>query len=249
MIVRMIPNLVFKYKSINSTEDLLRIIDIFKNRRLFFPNRTQLNDPLEGQSVDTCLGYAGSWRYSTYDEEDPYVAAELNQYRILSLSEDGFSPQLWAHYGGTYSGICLCFKTDGVFSKMKPVQYITGQKSRMCEISEFPNWEEHFLDKHVGWSYEKEWRVVEKTEQTYLDFLLDDIMCIIVGCRINEECLNILKDYFPKTVHILKASPGYRTFCVKVEPIKETYSYDGSSTDIIYTAEELLQYICNTKMR
>ena len=180
----MLPRLVFKYKSIATIDRLAWTIDTIKNNRLFFPDRTRLNDPLEGQAVDLCPSYAGCSMYSVNDLEDPYVKEELNQYSILSLSSDGFSPQLWAHYGDIYSGICFCYRTDKTFEGIKKVNYLAGPKDSIGVSNDFPDCEDFFLYKQMGWSYEAEWRIVQKfTEErkpTYFTYELDDLACIIV---------------------------------------------------------------------
>lgn len=187
----MFPELVFKYKSIATDEELKRIIDIIKNNRMFFPDRGKLNDPLEGQAVDFELGYAGCSMYRNNDLEDPHIKRELDQYNILSLSSDGFSPQLWAHYGGNYSGICFCYKTENTFNKIKKVEYLVEQKEPVFLHGDFPDFEEHFLCKQIGWAYEKEWRIVKRSSErkgaNYFTYKAEDLACIIVGQKIDPS--------------------------------------------------------------
>lgn len=238
-----IPKLVFKYKSVNTTKELLHIIDILKNQRLYFPDRTKLNDPLEGKAIGISPGYAGSWRYSMYDEEDPVVESVLEKYRVLSLSEDGFSPQLWAHYGGVYSGVCFGYKTHASFSGVRPVQYTTELKDAVYDCTPASQYDEHFLYKHWGWGYEKEWRIIERTDDSYFSYKSEDLACVIVGSKMKSELLEMIHEYVPRNIPILKASPGYHSFSVKMEPLNQNHSYDGSVEGIIYSTEELLQYI------
>lgn len=241
-----IPELVFKYKSVNTAEELLHIIDTLKNNRLYFPNCTELNDPLEGKAISVSPGYAGSWRYSSYDDEDPFVKRVLQKYRILSLSEDGFSPQLWAHYGGVYSGVCFGFQTYTSFSTIRPVQYTTEMEGTVYGCTPTMQYDEHFLYKHWGWGYEKEWRIIERTDDSYFSYKSEDLACVIVGSKMKGELLEIIHEYVPRNIPILKASPGYHSFSVKMEPLNQNYDYNGSVEGIIYSTEELLQYI-NTK--
>ena len=244
------PKLIFKYKSLNTADELLYAIDIIKNQRLYFPNRTVLNDPLEGKAVGFSPGYAGCWQYTTYDEEDPTLGKIMNQYRILSLSEDGFSPQLWAHYGGIYSGICFVFKTNASFSTIKPVQYIEEQKTfdpqRNLAKRQYAD---HFLYKHIGWAYEKEWRITKQQQEPFFYFDLDELVSIVVGYRIKDEILEVIQKYLPGNIPVLKAFPGFHTFCVKMEPQGYQRRYEGMSDGAIYSTEELLEYIETTKTK
>ena len=244
-----IPKLVFKYKSVHTKDDLLFTLDILKKHRLYFPNRTVLNDPLEGKGIGISPGYAGCWRYAVYDDEDPVVDSLMNQYRILSLSEDGFSPQLWAHYGRVYSGICFGFRTSASFSSIRPVQYIAEQQGITIHCSETAQYDDHFLFKHIGWAYEKEWRIINKTDDSFFFYRPEDLACVIFGCKMEEEILEVIQKYLPKDIPVFKAFPGYHTFCVKMEPLGYKRRYEGLADGVIHNAKELLQYIDVMKVK
>ena len=104
------PKLFFKFKSLASGNSLSRLDDILTNNRLFFPDRRQLNDPFEGLVCKlNASGYAGASIAAAIDSEGAALGPKRDEFRILALSSNCFSPLMWAHYGDECKGICLCF--------------------------------------------------------------------------------------------------------------------------------------------
>ena len=243
----MLPRLIFKYKPITSLVDLQRVIDIIKNNKLFIPNRTELNDPLEGQGFRYCPGYAGCSMYIENDLEDPVVKEILNRYRILSLSANGFSPQLWAHYANTYSGICFCYRTDKSFNKIQKVIYSEQKRDFLIMDKSFGDLSMYFLNKEKGWDYEEEWRIVRKStgedKSNFFNYDSEDLACVIIGNQMDSTILEILLKYIPKNVPVLKAKPGYESYKTIILPIDYEYQNDGSKVDGIYDVNDLVKYL------
>lgn len=70
----LLPDLLFKYKALNTKEDLIRTIDIIKNHRLYMPYRKQLNDPFESVAVSpTGEAVMGASIMYAADEEPTYL--------------------------------------------------------------------------------------------------------------------------------------------------------------------------------
>lgn len=194
------PQHLYKYVSLTTAVQISRLFDILMSHRLYFPRYTELNDPLEGAAIDIPVGgYAGSSIYKQEDREDPFIGGLKAQYRILSLSDDPCSPQLWAHYAGNYTGACLCFRTDGKFSSAKKVQYFQRKPKPKTETMEnqlepsvedckkmvYSNW---FL-KQKGWEYEREWRIVEESTSNYFDYNPGELVGIILGTNLDSHRL------------------------------------------------------------
>lgn len=55
-----VPSLLFKFRSVSDIKGMIRTCDILKNHRLYFPMKSELNDPMEGAATAIHLGYAGS---------------------------------------------------------------------------------------------------------------------------------------------------------------------------------------------
>lgn len=233
------PQHLYKYVSLTTAVQISRLFDILMSHRLYFPRYTELNDPLEGAAIDIPSGgYAGNTIFKQEDTEDPFIGKLRAQYRILSLSEDPRSPQLWAHYAGNYTGACLCFRTDGKFSSAKEVQYFqnkpklkTETTKKQLELSDddckkmvYSNW---FL-KQKGWEYEREWRIVEESTADYFDFNPDELVGIILGTNLDSHIGNAIKHCVPSSVQILKAWPGQRTFEILITDGEYQKLGDGS---------------------
>lgn len=233
------PQHLYKYVSLTTAVQISRLFDILMSHRLYFPRYTELNEPLEGAAIDIPVGgYAGSSIYKQEDREDPFIGGLKAQYRILSLSDDPCSPQLWAHYAGNYTGACLCFRTDGKFSSAKKVQYFQRKPKPKTETMEnqlepsvedckkmvYSNW---FL-KQKGWEYEREWRIVEESTSNYFDYNPGELVGIILGTNLDSHIGDAIKHCVPSSVRILKAWPGQRTFEILITDGEYQKLGDGS---------------------
>ena len=119
------PELLFKFRSVTTIDQLSRVIDSIDNNRIYFPNYKQLNDPLESSGyIVEVSGYAGKGFKQSVDEEDNVVCQIRSGYKILSLSENCFSPSMWAHYTQEYKGICIGYRMDGEFSAARKIEYL-----------------------------------------------------------------------------------------------------------------------------
>ena len=185
-----IPKILYKYKSIDGKKSFSRALDIIDNARIYLSDHDKLNEPLEGAGYNINIihwGWAGMSVQYFADEELSLIEEMKSQFQILSLSQNPKSPQLWAHYAENYKGICLCFSTAGNFadakqvsySEKKPIRNPRGEiqlKNAVCN---------GFYQKHSGWSYEEEWRIVrEKTDDHYLHFKRNELVGIILGQNI-----------------------------------------------------------------
>lgn len=239
-----IPRILYKYKSISTIEDLERILDIVKSKKIYMPKYDQLNDPLEGAGYNISIsGWAGCSLAIEADEELFPIEDEKKRFRILSLSSDPISPQLWAHYSNNYSGVCLCFSTDGVFGEAKPVKYKPCKKQdAMKEGALTKAVYNGFFYKQKGWSYESEWRIVKLEEDidNYLQFEPNELRGIIFGHNINHEIAEVIIKQLDKHVRVLVAEPGYQTAMIHLLNWNYEYTYDGSPKPYIYRIDEEL---------
>ena len=243
--------MLFKYRNINTIDNLIHFLDIINNNRLFFPKYSQLNDPLEGSGyVVNVEGHAGCNIDLAEDVEDRYVKYEKEQYRILSLSETCFSPPLWAHYANTYSGACIGFWTNNCFKYARKLTYIDERiPANNADIygnvdNDLENAvKESFFYKHCDWSYENEFRIVEKSEEYFFNFSAQDLACIIIGNQMNTEyrefiCKNIRSD-----IPLYYSYPGVRTFRINLLDINYDNFGSGSPVPSIYTIDGLVNDI------
>ncbi|EXM41028.1 hypothetical protein RASY3_02885 [Ruminococcus albus SY3] len=248
----MSTQLLFKYKPINSTDQLVRIIDSINNNRLFFPGYKKLNDPLESSGyVIELSGYAGRGMILAVDDEDRFVAERRQQYKILSLTENCFSPSMWAHYTSEYNGICIGYWRKESFSSARKLTYINeavhAKTANYMGFVDEDNLDqevyESFFYKHSDWSYEKEWRIVSKQDDKFLNYSSNDLACIIFGENLSNEIRSIIINNLKVHVPMYYTKTGYRSFGINLLPISYVLNIDGSTPPFIRNADELIDDI------
>lgn len=178
----------YKYKSVENMEHLL---DIIVHNRFYLPSVKDLNDPMEG--LYTILNrYAGSSYYSGTPVRNNIFEDELSKYGILSLTTESDNIVMWSHYANNFNGVCIGIKSDNLLEKVKQVNY-SGIEDEEKGLSLEENTVNALLKKHPGWSYENEWRIIEKGNK-YLNLKEGDITKIIIGYNVSETVRdNIVK--------------------------------------------------------
>ncbi len=182
-------------------------------------------------------GWAGMAISYSADEELSPIEEMKSCFRILALSENPQSPQLWAHYANNYSGICLCFSTIGILSEAKPIRYsdIKHEKNPRGEKQLKNAVREGFYQKQSGWSYEKEWRIVrEKTDDPFLYFGEKELVGIIFGQNISNLDKRELLKRIPGGLKVMKTKIGYQNPQVNLLPIDYEVEYSGKPIDNDY---------------
>ena len=120
---------------------------------------------------------------------------------VFCFSEDNSNLLMWSHYANHHKGFVLQFDIAYDLQTLIPINKV--------EYSiEYPllDWSNLTVNdtaiactiKHVGWSYEKEWRMIEpEGAKTYLQFKPEAVTRLIFGCRVEDEfknrILNILQ--------------------------------------------------------
>lgn len=137
-------------------------LKILKGKRLKGSMVEDLNDPFELLSVST--------GEKTARKLLKFLKSEINnRFCLLSFSDTWQEPLLWAHYGAKHTGVCLGFDVlDSLANKVKYVEErinhsfaretvpFSAEGQRLAK--------ESLYTKHIGWSYEREWRVFTAQE-------------------------------------------------------------------------------------
>lgn len=246
------PQILFKHLSIKTVSQLSHRLDIFENNRIFFPNYLQLNDPLEGSGYAfDAPGYAGCGIIRNADEEEKIVSDMRTKYKILSLSATCFSPSMWSHYADDFKGICIGYWTNDNFSKAQKVNYVSASKKSevadeygvVSNSSIEPEVFKGFFYKHTDWAYEKEYRIVKETDDTFFEYAAENVACVILGIDIDENIQKCLVDHIPENVKIYQAKIGYRSFGINLHPYGIEIKYDGSEPNYIRDVSALIDSI------
>jgi hypothetical protein len=145
---------LFKFRS---EEQFGYAMDIILNKRLYCADWRKMNDPMEGWAVpDVDKVYSGKIAYNK-------VIDVKQKLRVCSLSTTFNSHLLWAHYANGFKGMAI--EVD------VPVDLLTEVEC-VNDLSEnFPNTKDPELiareclrRKHAEWKYEREVRIIQRTE-------------------------------------------------------------------------------------
>ena len=246
---------LFKFRPVETVEQLIRVIDSINKNRMFFPNYKNLNDPLESSGVLINLsGYAGKSIIEAADDEDSIVHNIRNEYRILALTENCFSPIMWAHYANGYKGVCIGYWKSDTFSSAQKIEYIEKQQCAKnadkngC-VDDNDDLElavcDSFFYKHSAWSYEKEWRIVRKQDDHYFNYNSSDLACIVFGHNLDKEIRDFLISSIKEKVNVpmYRTQIGYRSFGINLLPIDYEMEMDGSEPPYIRDVDTLRENI------
>lgn len=250
--MKRLPRLLFKFRGVSTEIGKTRALEIIDNYELFFPMRKKLNDPFEGIGGRFSVnggGYAGISMHIAVDEEIPFIAEKRNEYRILSLSEDCFSPLLWALYGDEGNGVCLSFRTDGIFKLAKSVEYSDPDPNDVQEIEKEKlekKIEEDLYTKSRDWQHEKEWRIIEKSDSSHFRFQREDLVAVIFGYKIDPGTKERIIEDLPRGTKLFKTHLGGQSKAIKILPEDYTILYGGNEPDYIKTLDELNNAIFNS---
>lgn len=198
------PQYVYKYKHIFNDRDYEHLEDIICHRKIYIPSPIELNDPMEGDSASIYLNIAGSEYIGSAGKVHPLIEDRKKEYRIMSLSAIPYSPIMWAHYGCEYKGYCLIFSTKKTFKQIKPIIYsdlhfsiFEDDINEMAKMNDmepenalYHIIEESFLFKNKEWSYENEWRLIQRNNKSFLKLKKDEIVGIIIGKNMEEKFKN-----------------------------------------------------------
>jgi len=125
-------------------------------------------------------------------------------YGVLSLSAKNDSILMWSHYADYHKGFCIQFKRSPVnpLGATQPVQYV---KEYPCfnYFDDLPGniVKKIFLTKACDWSYEEEWRGIQKAN-TEVRYTEDMITGIIFGLRMSDDHKREIYKIFNGNKHI-----------------------------------------------
>ncbi len=254
------PSLFFKFRALSGEKGIQRVLEIIDKHELYFPTRKELNDPFEAIGKKLRIkngGYAGISIAMAAEEEISPLAERRNRYRILSLSEECFSPLMWGLYADCGKGICFCFRTDGSFRVAEKVQYPDKEdaffsEEKEIEIEDVDNAErEQLFFKSHDWLYEKEWRIIKKIESADNKFHFEgnELVAIIFGYHTNETMKKMIKQFVTPTVKLFKMQVAKQNRKLIVLPEDYRIPYNGrkllNQEEVITSIPELSSIIFN----
>lgn len=116
---------------------------------------------------------------------------------VYSFGGDPRSILMWSHYASNHTGVCLQFERAA-----DPDTFLQAISVEYSEEYPEVNWitdareglGRAMLRKYVGWSYEKESRIILLGRvRQFLDFRPEALKGIIIGCRAKEDTITSLQ--------------------------------------------------------
>ena len=237
-----VPKMLFKYKSVNTPNDLIYLLDIIDNKRLYMPKYYDFNDPLEGNMydfiIDDQLRYAGISIIEAVEKEYNFVDYEKEMVRILSMSDRCDSPLMWAHYANEHKGVCLCYDYKVFKSKAFKIDYLKDRVVKECntmdDIDKYAK--ESLLYKFYDWSYEREWRVLRDISNGKDDPYFstkEGLKAVIFGYKMDPIISEFLSSHLPPKIKKYKTYIATKSNNVKILPFNYELIHDGSNPPFI----------------
>lgn len=116
---------------------------------------------------------------------------------VSCFSEKNDNLLMWAHYGGSYKGFCLEFRTNfESLNKIRPVKYVESTPKITVDLLIADQQDDQILDlyctKSNSWSYEKEWRGIHNKVGTEYIYETDALKAVYFGPDIAQAALEII---------------------------------------------------------
>ena len=143
----------------------------------------------------------------SFEVPEEITKKSTKKWRVYCLSEICYNIQMWAHYADGHKGFCLKFLNDAMEPLVKPTNsdsFKNGMWPQKVKYSDqFPTINRILdddvttdvkacLTKASGWSYEKEWRIVDFGGQGPRQYFPHLLKSVIFGCTMSD-CQSALK--------------------------------------------------------
>jgi hypothetical protein len=175
------------------------VANLLESHRKRFPNQSELR---RKKIADQLLADDAMLRATVEKMSRGMWEALQKQYRVYCLAQKPDCPLMWAHYGGSHSGICLEYDaTNSIFADAMEVEY----------YKEYPPYKLFdddvllpFRAKSDRWNYEAEFRLVSeeiasaksthtiKTENGLYRFPPEALLAVIIGNRATPLAAEII---------------------------------------------------------
>ena len=221
------PKFLYRYRALgrppagkadpNSIEEVT-----FRRAALYFPSRTQFNDPFDCIMPDMSDISDDKFRelmikrakeeFQERSESEREVYAEemyslgrakieeiLQQFAdnlgVLSFSSKADNAPMWAHYANNHKGMCLEFDTrDPLFQTVRPITY-SAKALKYVPGDHSGNAEAFLLTKERRWRYEDEWRVIGPKAKTLYPFKPESLTKLIFGASCADPDIEKVKKW------------------------------------------------------
>lgn len=192
---------------------------------------------MEGNTYEPVTSSAGCSIAENAQCVDMNMIEIIKSYHVASFTSKCYSAQMWALYACNYDGICFVFRAVGTLSNAIPVEYSdSATKREKVEFESISNIDDKIMKslmiKQKDWSYENEWRLIQKNSGKFICFEKGELIGIIIGEKTNKEVSSLLYDTALRNQLIV-----YKTFTrpyashVYIVPWEYTYTSSGEKVE------------------
>ena len=183
----------YRFYSLDSNK-LIYSLDFIVNHRVYMPKYFQLNDAMEGYCRIKKLAVCGGGYYYGTSYIPSIIHNRLSEFRIISFTKNWDSPLMWSLYANNFNGFCVALKDMDEHLSITKINYVDKFKEIDFEDECYnENIHNLLLYKKNEWSYENEYRHLEKTENKYLQLSIQNIDYILIGCNTDMVIADIIK--------------------------------------------------------
>ncbi len=194
---------LYKFRSLAQLD---RVADILVSERLFCSRYSHLNDPFEGQYIQTGV-FRSDDGHSTVRISTPSEVGDLRapenptELLICSLSSALDDVRMWSHYADSHRGVAIEVSFDEVCARPRQVQYVERLPTYSFDAPTSPRPEEVLTTKTTHWAYEKEYRFFHNA--TFLP-IRDRIRRVILGARCRDTDETVIRRLLPSGARIVR---------------------------------------------
>jgi hypothetical protein len=216
--------LLYRYRSADSDVSFRQVLEMIKNRSLWFWHLTGQNDKNECRPIPFFGGDRKAiYRYFKDDFRSAYPTADIKlikkqartaarnpvvpdprdvyrQWGVCCFSSNGSSTRMWSEYGANGNGVVICYKADettslGLAGKVEYTdEPIYLDLLKMNESLAY----KIFTTKTTEWSHEAEYRIVERLPEpeSGRSYIYTDtiIDSVTVGSQISQEKDHLIRE-------------------------------------------------------
>lgn len=143
-----------------------------------------------------------------------YLREVLDEMGVICFTEELQNPILWAHYAGSYQGVCLQFTATGDtthplcncmkvnYTSERPAIYAT-QTGALATVYNDPDWnyiaQYGICTKSADWAIEREWRVwIPNRARSYLKLPPKCIKAVFLGPLATSDTVEFVRKTLAK---------------------------------------------------
>ncbi len=145
-----------------------------------------------------------------------------NKLRAASFCRRYNSILMWSHYAQEHKGFCIKYDTNalGFQAHFHKVRYKKSNRFPVVKPNDYfdkgKDWYfyQMLATKHVGWRYEKEWRLI--SQKMEIEFNRNAVKQVLLGVNADKDLYKELLSYYPNA-DFLKAQVAESRFELKFE--------------------------------